>query len=151
MTMRERALIRRRFLGVLVALGVVATAAAAWAGTYLDRCTLIVREATHEADYLQYRLNNRELARIIHTVAEARLAAARDTEVPKEVTLAHPHMLLMLENYERASAAAMEGEAQRFIVYQRHARDEEQIFRSILRQLGFPLPDEKKHATAHDG
>jgi hypothetical protein len=138
---------RRRWLASVVAsLAIAVFASTVWAGTYLDRVVLLVREATHEADYLQYRLNNRELARMIHTLAEARLVAARDTQVPKEVTLAHPHLLLMLENYERASAAAVEGEAQRFVVYQRRARDEEQIFRSILRQRGFPLPDEKKRS-----
>jgi hypothetical protein len=138
---------RRRWLASVVAsLAIAVFASTVWAGTYLDRVVLLVREATHEADYLQYRLNNRELARMIHTLAEARLVVARDTQVPKEVTLAHPHLLLMLENYERASAAAVEGEAQRFVVYQRRARDEEQIFRSILRQRGFPLPDEKKRS-----
>jgi hypothetical protein len=137
---------RRLWLSCTVAGLIAVVPGIALAGTYLDRVVLLVREASHEADYLQYRLNNRELARMIHTLAVARLEAARDTEVPKEVTLAHPHLLLMLENYERASAAAVEGEAQRFVVYQRRARDEEQIFRSILRQRGVPLPDEKKRA-----
>ena len=116
----------------------------AWAGSYLDRVGLLVRQGRSEADYLEYRTGNRDLAELVHRMAVARLAAARDTTVPKEVTQAHPHILLMLENCERAADAAQAGETDRFVIYQRRARDEEQIFRSIMRQLGFPLEDEKK-------
>jgi hypothetical protein len=116
----------------------------AWAGTYLDRAGILVRQARSEADYLEYRLGDHELAALVHRMSVARLAAARDMSIPKEVTQAHPHLLLMLENCERAADAAETGASQRFIVYQRRARDEEQIFRSIMRQFGFPLEDEKK-------
>jgi hypothetical protein len=114
------------------------------AGSYLDRVGLLVRQGRSEADYLEYRVANRELAELVHRMAVARLSAARDTAVPKEVTQAHPHLLLMLENCERAADAAEAGESERFVIFQRRARDEEQIFRSIMRQLGFPLEDEKK-------
>jgi hypothetical protein len=116
----------------------------AWAGSYLDRVGLLVRQGRSEADYLEYRVGNRDLAELVHRMAVARLSAARDMAVPKEVTQAHPHILLMLENCERAADAAESGESDRFVIYQRRARDEEQIFRSIMRQLGFPLEDEKK-------
>jgi hypothetical protein len=119
-------------------------ATAALAGTYLDRVTLLVRQARSEADYLEYRLGDHDLAELVHKMTIARLAAARDMFVPKEVTQAHPHLLLMLENCERAADAAEAHESEKFIVYQRRARDEEQILRSIMRQLGFPLEDEKK-------
>jgi hypothetical protein len=123
----------------------------AWAGSYLDRVMLLTRQAKGESEYLEYRLNNRELAELVHRMAATRLAAARDMPIPKEVTQAHPHLLLMLENYERAADAAAGGEARRFVVYQRRARDEEQILRGILRQLGFPMPDEQKPPKHRDG
>ena len=133
---------------LLAAVAVVAFGATlsldAWAGSYLDRVGLLVRQGRSEADYMEYRVANRELAELVHRMALARLSAARDTAVPKEVTQAHPHLLLMLENCERAADAAEKGESDRFVIYQRRARDEEQIFRSIMRQLGFPLEDEKK-------
>jgi hypothetical protein len=116
----------------------------AFAGSYLDRAGLLVRQGRNEADYLENRVGNRELAEVVHRMAIARLSAAREMAVPKEVTQAHPHILLMLENCERAADAAETGETDRFVIYQRRARDEEQIFRSIMRQLGFPLEDEKK-------
>jgi hypothetical protein len=114
------------------------------AGSYLDRIGLLVRQARGEADYLEFRLGDKELAELIHKLATARLAAARDMLIPKEVVQAHPHLLLMLENCERAADAAEAGERMRFVTFQRKARDEEQMFRSIMRQLGFPLEDEKK-------
>jgi hypothetical protein len=131
-------------LGGAGALLAVTLTRPAWAGSYLDRAFLLLREARSEADYLEYRLENKELAELVRKLATARLASARDMIVPKEVTQAHPHLLLMLENCERAADAAVAGERNRFVVFQRHARDEEQIFRSIMRQLGFPIDDEKK-------
>lgn len=116
----------------------------AHAGSYLDRVGLLVRQARQESEYLEYRLSDRDLAEMVHSLTAARLSTARDTLVPKEVTQAHPHLMLMLENCERAADAAANGQRERFIVFQRRSRDEEQIFRSIMRQLGFPLEDEKK-------
>jgi hypothetical protein len=87
----------------------------AWAGSYLDRASFLVRQARYEMDYLEYRLGNRELAELVHKMAVARAAEAAETGAP-----------------------------QRFTVYRSRARDEEQIFRSIMRQMNFPLEDEKK-------
>lgn len=141
----RRGLGRRATVRALLAFSAIAgVPAIARAGSYLDRAGLLVREARSEADYLEYRLDNKELAELIHKLAAARLAFARDMIIPKEVTQAHPHLLLMLENCERAADAGEAGERSRFVVYQRRSRDEEQIFRSIMRQLGFPLEDEKK-------
>jgi hypothetical protein len=135
----------KRFIAAVAVVAVGVTLSFdAWAGSYLDRVGLLVRQGRSEADYLEYRVANRDLAELVHRMAVARLSAARDTAVPKEVTQAHPHLLLMLENCERAADAAEAGESDRFVIYQRRARDEEQIFRSIMRQLGFPLEDEKK-------
>lgn len=134
---------RRAAVGLVLIFGASITTVA-WAGSYLNRSELLVRQAVQESKFLQYRLRDRELARMIYAIANGRLAAARDMTVPDEVVQAHPHLLLMLENFERAAAAAKKGEAERFIVYHRRGLDEEQIFRGILRQLGFPLPDDKR-------
>lgn len=135
---------KRAVAVVRAALLAVTVVTLAWAGSYLDRASFLVRQARYEMDYLEYRLGNRELAEVVHKMAVARLAAARDMIVPKEVVQAHPHMLLMLENCERAAEAAETGAPQRFVVYRSRARDEEQVFRSIMRQMKFPLEDEKK-------
>ena len=114
-----------------------------WAGSYLDRAGWLINESTRDHDYLSRRLADRELARLIGQIAAGRLQAAKDTQVPKEAVLAHPHLLLMLEHYERAAAAAANGEPQRFRELQRSAQDEEQLFRGVLRQLGWTVPAPK--------
>ena len=118
----------------------LAYSATAWGGSYLNRATLLVQQSSQEADYVRPRVTDRELAQMVHRIAEARLAAAGRMVVPKEVALAHPHLLLTLENYERAMDAAMDGETARFLVYVRRAREEEAVLRSVLQRLGWPLP-----------
>ena len=61
--------------------------------------------------------------------------------VPKEVVLAHPHLLLVLESYEQAAEAATRGDAARFITYYQRALDEERTFRAVLKSFGWVLPD----------
>ena len=56
-----------------------------------------------------------------------------------------PEPVSSMDGYAvRAADAAESGQRNRFVVFQRKARDEEQMFRTIMRQLGFPLEDEKK-------
>lgn len=130
----------RRAFAVLLALGVLSAGGLATAGSYLDRAAFLVGQATKENEFLRKRLYDRELARLVSQVARGRLESAKATLVPKEVVLAHPHLLLMLEHYERAAAAASEGEIARYFEHERAARDEDQIFRGILKQLGWSLP-----------
>jgi hypothetical protein len=137
---RQRPSRRWALLAILL---VLLTAGTVWAGSYLNRAAILVKHSREEAEYLRGRLYDVELARVVHRVAEGRLQSARETLVPKEVAQAHPHLLLMLEHYERAAFAAANSKPAKFPELMNSARDEEQIFRSILRQLGWPLPDER--------
>jgi hypothetical protein len=128
----------RRALLVLLAL--VLVAAPALAGSYLNRAAFVIKHATQEGDYLRAHFADKELALIVHRLAVARLEATSKMEIPKEVVQAHPHLLLTLENYAQSAEAATEGKAERFMVYQQRARDEERTFRAVLKQLGFSLP-----------
>lgn len=137
--MSVRTLQRRRWMqGVL--LGVLAWGAPAHAGSYLDRAGFLLFEANAELDLLRRKLYDRELARMIHELTVARLRAAGSMLVPKEVAQAHPHLLLCLENCERAAGAAADRNQKEFLKFLRLARDEEQLFRGILKQLGWELP-----------
>ncbi|MEO8906291.1 MAG: hypothetical protein ABI488_27000 [Polyangiaceae bacterium] len=133
---------RRRALLALLASGLLVSTPA-WAGTYLNSAALLLAQANTEGDYLRARINDKELAELIHRLADARLEAAKNILVPKEVVQAHPHLLLVLENYERAADAAMRGAAEKFLVYQQRARDEDRTFRGVLKQFGYALPDPK--------
>jgi hypothetical protein len=123
-----------------LALAIVLFTSLAWAGSYLDRAALLVNEAHRAGAFLRQRPGDRELARVVQKTAEARLEAAQTMIVPKEVVLAHPHVLIVLEHHERAAAAAAEGELQRFLVHELKADEEERVLRSVLEQLGWPLP-----------
>ena len=133
--------VRRR---ALLILGVVLLATStAFAGTYLNSAALLLAQGSTEAEYLRARVYDKELAELIHKLANARLEAAKTLLVPKEVVQAHPHLLLTLEDYERAADAATRGETERFLVMHQKARDEERTFRGVLRQFGYSLPDTK--------
>jgi len=131
---------RKYLFSCLAFLLVVCLCPAAFAGSYLDRAALLVNEASHEGNVLRIRLGDKEFARVVHAMSQARLETASHMQVPKEIALAHPHLLMVLENYERASDAAEHGEAQRFMVLLQKATEEERILRSILEQLGWALP-----------
>jgi hypothetical protein len=133
----------RRALLAAPALALVLTSSVSWAGTYLNSAALLLAQAHQEADYLRARINDKELAQLIHKLADARLDAAKGLLVPKEVVQAHPHLLLVLENYERAADAATRAEAEKFLVYQGRARDEDRTFRGVLKQFGYTLPEPK--------
>lgn len=133
---------RRRWLA-LAGLAPLFVAGWAEAGSYLNRAAMLVIQASRESEYLRGRVTDRDLAELVHQVAAARLDAASRMNVPKEVVMAHPHLLLTLENYERSSAAAVEGQNDRFLIYQQRARDEEVILRGVLKQLGWALPEIK--------
>ena len=138
MTLRVR---RRALFGLTCAL--LLAAGSASAGTYLNSAALLLTQASTEGDYLRARINDKDLAELIHKLADARLQAAKELLVPKEVVQAHPHLLLVLENYERAADSATRGEATKFLVYQQRARDEDRTFRGVLRQFGYSLPEPK--------
>ena len=133
--------VTRRTFAVLSATAVALVVTPAWAGTYLNRAAVLVLGATREANYLRPRVGDRELAGVIHRLAQARLAAAQDMTVPKEVVMAHPHLLLVLESYEQATEAETRGDTARFVTFYQRALDEERTFRAVLKTLGWVLPD----------
>lgn len=135
-----RYLSRRHLLQGSVLCATALLAPSVWAGSYLDRASMLMGVANTELTYLRRKLHDQHLAKVLHKLASARVLAAQEMEVPKEVVQAHPHLLLMLEGCERAANAAVERNAEGFLKFQRAARDEEEHFRAILKQLGWQLP-----------
>ncbi len=135
----SRVLARRGVLG-LGPLALLLLARPARAGSYLDRVAMLVAQGGRESEYLRGRVNDKDLAGLVHSVALARLEAASRMSVPKEVVQAHPHLLMVLENYERSAYSATLAQVERFLVYQQRARDEERTLRGVLKQLGWVLP-----------
>ena len=134
--MKRRSALSLGFLALtlLVALPVLA-------GTYLSRAALLVSGGGREMSYLRARFSDKELARVVQRLAEARLDTAAGMTVPKEVTQAHPHLLLILENHVQAAEAATRGEGEKFNIAVQRALDEERTFRAVLKNHGWTLPD----------
>ncbi|MCB9582534.1 MAG: hypothetical protein H6717_36190 [Polyangiaceae bacterium] len=132
--------VTRRGFVALLGTATLCWAVPAFAGSYLDRAALMLQQAATDADFLRARLSDKELARVVHKMASARVDAASHMIVPKEVTQAHPHLLLVLENYERAAEFAKDGKAEKFLIYQLRAQEEERILKGVLKQLGWSLP-----------
>lgn len=137
---RGRRHVVRALIQLTLAVGVLLVTAPAFAGTYMDRVALLVSQGDRETKYLRARLSDRELAHVVHKMAAARLDAASTMQVPKEVQQAHPHVLLVLENYERAAKFASQGDRARFFSYLAKAREEERIMLGVFKELGWPLP-----------
>ena len=112
----------------------------AFAGPYLNTAAMLVREGFLSADLLRSNLGERDLARAVHRMAEARVDLATHMVVPKEVDKAHPHFLLVLNSLERAADAATRGEVSVFLRNLDAARSEARTFKAVLEQLRLPLP-----------
>ena len=133
---------RRRFLREGLALfAVLGLSEVAFGGSYLSRASMLLRGAELEARALRARFHDKELARVTHELALCRTKAAQEMVVPEEVKRAHPHLLLVLESYERAAEAAVRVNQKDFLVALARARDEERIFVAVLKQEGWTLPD----------
>jgi hypothetical protein len=132
---------RRTFLGGCLATAALCVAAPAQAGSYLDRAALLLDQSRKEGDMLQPRTYDKELATMIRALAEARNKAARGMEVPAAIAKAHPHLMLVLENWERAVESALAGNFKRFMEHLIICRNEDQAFRALVAELGFAVPN----------
>lgn len=112
----------------------------AWCGSYLTRAAVLLRSADIEAKAVSRRFSDKELARLAHKVALARVEASQNMQVPPEVKRSHPHLLLALESYERACHAAVQARHTDFLVALSKAREESMVFSSLLKQDGWSLP-----------
>jgi hypothetical protein len=131
---------RRAFSQGLFFATVTLLAAPAFAGSYLNRAALLIGQGRREGEFLRAHFADKELAHTVHRMATARVEAASTMMVPKEVVQAHPHLLLVFENYERAADACKNSQVERFIVFLQRALDEERTFRAVLKQFGWDLP-----------
>ena len=131
---------KQRNIALIACLLIISWALHAWAGSYLDRAAMLLTEADHAGHLLRVRLSDKEFVHVVHEMSKARLDVAAHMLVPKEVALAHPHLLMALENHERAADAALHGEHTTFLIHLQKATEEERILRSIIEQHGWTLP-----------
>lgn len=131
---------RRSVLALLAGLPVLLFAESAYAGSYLNRAALLLEGSRQERDMVWSRYADKELLRVVHGIAQARTRTAHSMEVPTAIASAHPHLLLILENCERAYAAALDGSHEKFLEHLIRARREDTTFRAIVEKLGYTIP-----------
>ena len=129
-----------KLMWLLVAVGLLLWSPNAEAGSYLDRAALLLEGARAERDSAKAHPTDRDLIELVHAVARARTEAARGMHVPKAIESAHPHLLLVMENTERAFAAALDGNMTKFAEYVERARTEDRTFRVLVTKMGYTLP-----------
>ena len=130
----------KRTLFLLTLALVTLLASPAWAGPYMNSAAMLLREGFQSADFVRSNLGDRELARVAHQLADARMDAAAHITVPKEVEKAHPHFLLALASLERATDAAERADVSAFLRNVETARGESRTFRALLQQEHLQLP-----------
>jgi hypothetical protein len=135
-------MIRRFFLALTITLPLLFVSHA-FGGSYLNRAALLLDGSQAERDMVLPRSDDKELLRVVYEVAQARTRAGQAMDVPKNIAAAHPHLLLVLENTERAYAAALDGNHERFVEHILRARTEDQTFRALIKELGYSLPSTK--------
>ena len=131
---------RRWFLLASASAACALATGIAFAGSYLDRAALMLETGKKEADAIKTRTGDKELLLVVKASTEARAKAARKMTVPPAVVDAHPHLLLVLENYDRALDAALAGNATKFAECLATATAEEATFKARLKTLGYALP-----------
>jgi len=140
-------MLRRSLIAGGLGLLVVGVASTAEAGSYLDRAALLLVGSRKDQIELRLKMTDKELARVVRIVAEARLSAASNMDVPAQIAKAHPHLLLSLTKVERAAQAAIDGSYPRVVELLDAANREEGVFKSALKELGFPLPGPASRAA----
>lgn len=131
---------RRHFLGVAAAAVVALAARGGVAGSYLDRAALMLEEGKKEIEMVKTRTGDKELLLVVKTMTEARLKVARKMNVPAKVVDAHPHLMLVLENFDRALDSLVSGNLKKYAECLINAADEEKTFKNLLKEAGYALP-----------
>jgi hypothetical protein len=123
-------------------------ASPAFAGPYLNTAAMLLREGFQSAEFVRANLGDRDLARVAHVIAEARMDAAAHLTIPKEVERAHPHFLLALASLERATDAVTRGDVSGCLRHIETARGESRTFRALLEQQRLAMPTVRECSVA---
>jgi hypothetical protein len=131
---------RASVLGAAAATALSVISETAFASSYLRRASLLLDGSRRDRKMVRARRDDRELLLVVHRVAAARALSGRRMRVSKLAAAAHPHLLLVLENCERAYAAGLRDDGHKFVEHIERARSEDLTFRAIIERLGLRLP-----------
>jgi hypothetical protein len=108
---------------------------------YLAELSLLVEGSRRLIAFAEQNLDERELTRFAHPLAERYVELAGHMLPSAKVVVAHPHLILVVENLERALDAASAGDAVTYQKRSRIARDELANLEAVLKQLKLRLPE----------
>lgn len=108
---------------------------------YLTQMALTLEGARRLMLWVETHPNDGELARFAYPLAERYVEMAGHLTPSAKLAVAHPHLLLIVENVERAVEAAGAGEMTVFRQRARTVREELAILDGVLKQLKLKLPE----------
>lgn len=109
--------------------------------TYLVELALTLEGARRLVLWVETHPNDPDFARFAYPLAERYVEMAGHMTPSKKLTTAHPHLLLVVENVERALDAAGQGDLAAFRQRMRTVREELSILDNVLKQLKLKLPE----------
>lgn len=109
--------------------------------TYLTQAALTLEGARRLILWVETHPNDVDLARFAYPLAERYVEMAGHLTPTSKLAVAHPHLLLVVENVERAIDAAGLGEMAVFRQRARTVREELAILDNVLKQLKVKLPE----------
>jgi hypothetical protein len=108
---------------------------------YLAEMAAVLEGARRLLLWTETYASETEFARFAHPAAERYVEMAGRLVPPQHLVVAHPHMLLVVENVERAVEAAAVGDTASFRQRARIVREELVTLESVLKQLKLRLPE----------
>lgn len=108
---------------------------------YLAELALTLEGARRVMLWVETHPGDPEFARFAHPLSERYVEMAGHLTPSAKLVAAHPHLLLVVENVERAVEAASLGEMGVFRKHARTVREELAILDNVLKQLKFKLPE----------
>jgi hypothetical protein len=109
--------------------------------SYLAEMAMVLEGARRLLLWSENYVGDPEFARFAHPIAERYVDMAGRLVPPAHLINAHPHMLLVTENVERALDAAGSGDTPTFRQRARIVREELVTLESVLKQLKLRLPE----------
>ncbi len=109
--------------------------------SYLAELSMMLEGARRLVLWTETYPNESDFARFAHPLAEQYVEMAGHLVPPKKLVVVHPHLLLVVENVERAIAAAAAGDLAAFRLRVRTVREEVSNLEAVLKQLKTRLPE----------
>jgi hypothetical protein len=103
--------------------------------TYMSQMSLVIDGARRLITFCEQHAEDKDLARFARPLAERYVELANRMLPSSRLAVAHPHMLLVVENIDRALDSSAAGDAATYQKRLRIARDELANLEAVLKQL----------------